>query len=137
MPCEGSGLARVDWNRLSATRFQAAPRVSSRPSPLSRNSLRTMRLCTVVVAVDWPLPSSPVSMMPAPPLLATMRLSWISLWLERLTSTPMQKLRISRPASSTLWVSRRTRPGSVVVRTLVPDWPGSAPGQASVPVPVT
>ena len=27
--------------------------------------------------------------------------------------------------------------GNVVVRTLVPDWPGSAPVQASVPVPVT
>ncbi|MNI89544.1 hypothetical protein D3C73_1469530 [compost metagenome] len=75
--------------------------------------------------------------MPAPPLLATMRLSWMSLWLLRLISTPMQKLRISRPLSSTPRVSRRTRPGSVVVRTLVPDWPGSAPGQASVPVPVT
>ncbi|MCW0417724.1 hypothetical protein NB689_003478 [Xanthomonas sacchari] len=135
MPCEGSGLASVERNTLSATRFQAAPRVSSRPSPLSRKVLRSMRLRTVVVAVDWPLPSSPVSITPAPPWLATMRLSRSTLSLARLSSTPMQKLRISRPLSSTPWVSRSTTPGSVVLRTLVPNWPFSAPGQAAVPLP--
>src|SRR5262249_16799500 len=51
MPCDGSGLASVERKTLSATRLKAAPRVSSSPSPLSRNSLRCTLLCTVVVAV--------------------------------------------------------------------------------------
>src|SRR5262249_39396155 len=45
MPCDGSGLASVERKTLSATRLKAAPRVSSSPSPLSRNWLR----CTLVV----------------------------------------------------------------------------------------
>jgi len=75
MPCDGSGLASVERKTLSATKLKAAPRVSSSPSPLSRNSLRCTLLCTVVVAVELPLPSSPVSITPAPPRLPTMRLS--------------------------------------------------------------
>ncbi|MNC56311.1 hypothetical protein D3C75_1058970 [compost metagenome] len=133
MPWEGSGLAAVERNRLSATRLKAAPRVSSRPSPLSISWLRSTLLLTVVVAVGLPAPSSPVSMIPAPPLLATMRLSSMTLWLARLTRMPMQKLRTSRPLRCTPWVSRSTSPGLVVVRTLVPNWPGRAPGQVRTP----
>ncbi len=67
MPCEGSGLAAVDRKTLLATRLNAAPRVSSRPSPLSRNSFRSTLLWMVVVLVGLPRPSSPVNMTPAPP----------------------------------------------------------------------
>ncbi|MCY1437453.1 hypothetical protein D9M71_536160 [compost metagenome] len=136
MPWDGSGLASVERNRLSATRLNAAPRVSSRPSPLSISWLRSTLLLLVVVAVGLPWPSSPVSMIPAPPLLATMRLSSMTLLLARLSRMPMQKLRTSRPEMCTPWVSRSTSPGPVVVRTLVPNWPGTAPGQAWVPSPM-
>ena len=134
MPCDGSGLASVERNTLPATRLNAAPRVSSRPSPLSMNSLRWTLLWIVVVAVEPPLPSSPVSITPAPPRLATMRLSSTVLPLARWISTPMQKLRISRPAISTPWVSTAARPGLVVVRTLAPYWPGAAPSQVRWPL---
>ena len=59
--------------------------------------MRSTLLCTVVAAVGLPLPSSPVSMTPAPPRLPTMRLSWMTLPLARWISTPMQKLRTSSP----------------------------------------
>ena len=61
MPCEGSGLALVERKTLRATRLNAAPRVSSRPSPLSRNSLRWTLLWFVVPAVAPPLPSTPAA----------------------------------------------------------------------------
>ena len=134
MPCEGSGLASVERKMLPATRLKAAPRVSSRPSPLSMNSLRCTLLWIVVVAVEPPLPSSPVSITPAPPRLATMRLSSTALPLARWISTPMQKLRISSPRISTPWVSTAARPGLVVVRTLAPYWPGAAPAQVCWPL---
>src|SRR5262249_4931586 len=44
-------VGAVERNTLSATRLKAVPRVSSRPPPVSRNSLRCTLLCTVVVAV--------------------------------------------------------------------------------------
>ena len=134
MPCEGSGLASVERKMLLATRLKAAPRVSSRPSPLSMNSLRDTLLWIVVVAVEPPLPSSPVSMTPAPPRLATMRLSSTALPLARWISTPMQKLRISSPRISTPCVSTSARPGLVVVRTFAPYWPGAAPAQVRWPL---
>ena len=134
MPCDGSGLAAVERNTLPATRLNAAPRVSSRPSPLSTNSLRSTLLWTVVVGVGLPLPSSPVSITPAPPRLATMRLSWIVLPLVRWISTPIQKLRISSPPMSMPWVSTSAKPGRVVVRILVPNWPAAAPGQVCGPL---
>src|SRR6202048_3733812 len=49
-------------------------------------------------------------------------------------STPIQKLRISNPLMSTPCVSTRARPGLVVVRTLAPYWPGTAPGQVCIPL---
>ena len=51
MPCEGSGFTFVERKILRAIRLKAAPRVSSRPSPLSMNSLRWTLLWIVVVAV--------------------------------------------------------------------------------------
>src|SRR5207237_10657631 len=40
----------------------------------------------------------------------------------------------SNPLISTPWVSTKARPGLVVVRTLVPYWPGTAPGQVCGPL---
>src|SRR4051812_25579097 len=66
-----------------------------------------------------------------------MRLSSTVLPLERWISTPMQKLRISSPAISTPCVSPIASPGLVVVRTLAPNWPGTAPAQVRWPLSTT
>ena len=137
MPCEGSLLAAVERNRLSATRLKAAPRVSSRPSPLSSKTLRRTLLCRVVVAVDIA-----VAVVAGQQHAGAAAIGDDAVVVDGVAAGAMDQHADAEIADLEAadvdagGVDQR-EPGAVVVRTLAPNWPGTAPGHDCAPLSST